>query len=286
MSFLRLQHVGVVVEDLQETCERFERLFDLCSRDYRDDQGKGMQYDSRILLGNECWLHLVQNWDERARVNQFLRDRGEGLEHIAIETDDIEGDVAHLREIGVPIFEDRIFPANDGYEAFVFPDQLPGLTVELIQGHERSWVYPGEAIGKPVSDRLDILGLQHLGLAVDDVQESIRRFARLFGLAAETLRDGSGGARIPFDNDCWLHLAHDPDKSSPSGAFLRQRGEGLDHLALKTADLDADVARLRELGVSFYGDGIIDTENGRSALVYPDRVGGVTVELVQAHAAD
>ena len=245
-----------------------------------------MQYDSRILLGNECWLHLVQNWDERSRVNQFLRERGEGLEHIAIETDDIEGDVAHLRQIGVPIFEDRIFPANDGYEAFVFPDQLPGLTVELIQGHETSWVYPDDAVGKPVSDSLDILGLQHVGLAVTDVQESARRFAHPFGLAGEILGDGAGGARIPFANDCWLHLAHDPDESSPAGSFLQQRGEGLDHLALKTSDLEADVARLRERGVSFYGDGIVDTENGRSALVYPDRVGGVTVELVQAHAAD
>ena len=132
MSLLRLQHIGIVVKNLKDTCERFEVLYGLKSCDFRDDQGKGMQYDARILLGNECWLHLVQNWDKRARVNKFLCQRGEGLEHIAIETDDIEGDVMHLREIGVPIFEDRIFPANDGYEAFVFPDQLPGLTVEPV----------------------------------------------------------------------------------------------------------------------------------------------------------
>ena len=252
MSLLRLQHIGIVVKNLKDACERFEVLYGLKSCDFRDDQGKGMQYDARILLGNECWLHLVQNWDERARVNKFLGQRGEGLEHIAIETDDIEGDVMHLREIGVPIFEDRIFPANDGYEAFVFPDQLPGLTVELIQGHETSWVYPEEALGKPISETLKIVGLQHLGLAVKDVQHSCERFEHLFGLEARDIqtadptRAGSGSlseAHIPFNNECWLHLVHDQDES-PTGEFLRQRGEGLDHLSLQTNDLDADVERL------------------------------------------
>ena len=94
-----------------------------------------MQLDARILLGNECWLHLVENWNPESRVNQFLQGKGEGLEHISLETDDIEGDVEHLREIGVPIFEDKIFDANDGYEAFGFPDQLPGLTADLMPPH-------------------------------------------------------------------------------------------------------------------------------------------------------
>ena len=200
----------------------------------------------------------------------------------------------HLREIGVPIFEDRILPANDGYEAFVFPDQLPGLTVELIQGHETSWVYPEEALGKPISETLKIVGLQHLGLAVKDVQHSCERFEHLFGLEARDIqtadptRAGSGSlseARIPFSNECWLHLVHDQDES-PTGEFLRQRGEGLDHLSLQTNDLDADVERLVQLGLPFYGGGINESEEGRSATVYPDQLAGITVELVQPYGAD
>ena len=136
---LRVQHIGMVVRDLEDACERFERVLGLKARDFRDDQGKGMQLDARILLGNECWLHLVQNWNPESRVNRFLREKGEGLEHICLETDDIEADVAHLREIGVGVWEDRILDANDGYEAFVYPDQLPGMTAELIQPHAHSW---------------------------------------------------------------------------------------------------------------------------------------------------
>ncbi|NIP34763.1 MAG: hypothetical protein GWO27_07790, partial [Thermoplasmata archaeon] len=171
----------------------------------------GFQLDARILLGNECWLHLVQNWNPESRVNRFLREKGEGLEHIAIETDDIEGDVAHLREIGVPIYQDRIFDANDGYEAFVYPDQLPGLTIELIQSHERAWVYPEDAIDQPLSNDMSLLRLHHLGLVVEDLQQACDRFERLFGLKARDFRNDQGrgfqlDARILFPNQTWLHL--------------------------------------------------------------------------------
>ena len=64
------------------------------------------------------------------------------LEHIALQTESIEADVGYLRGIGVPVYQDKVFDAPDGYEAFVYPDQTPGMTVELIQPHATSWDYP------------------------------------------------------------------------------------------------------------------------------------------------
>ena len=283
---LRVQHIGMVVRDLRDACDRFEGVLGLPAIDFRDDQGQGMQLDARILLGNECWLHLVQNWNPESRVNRFLRERGEGLEHIALETDDIEADVAHLREIGIGVWEDRILDANDGYEAFVFPDKLPGLTVELIQSHDRSWYYPPEAVGKPVSTSLQLARLQHIGLCVSDLDDACGRFERYFGLVAQDHRSDQGkgmqrDARILFANQCWLHVVQNWDPESRVNRFVRERGEGLDHIALQTRDVEGDVAGLRERGVPFFEDAIFDTEDGREAFVYPDQLPGMTVELTQ-----
>ncbi len=144
MAIIRLQHIGIAVRDLDRACQQLEALFGLKARDFRDNQGKGMQRDARVLLGNACWLHLVQNWDPESRVARFLEAHGEGLEHIALESDDIAADVERVKAAGVEVFQKRIFDATDGFEAFVYPEDTPGFTVELIQPHADSWGYPEE----------------------------------------------------------------------------------------------------------------------------------------------
>ncbi len=282
---LRVQHIGIVVRDLHDACARFERVLGMPARDFRDDQGQGMQLDARILLGNECWLHLVQNWNPETRVNRFLRERGEGLEHICIETDRIEAEVAHLREIGVGVWEDRILDANDGYEAFVFPDRLPGLTVELIESHERSWVYPPEAVGEPVSMSMGFTRLHHIGLCVHDLDDASRRFERYFGLAARDFAADPARAMreayIHFGNRCSLQLLESRNPASRAGRFLRERGEGLEHIALETGDIERDVAGLRERGVRILDDTIHRFDQGAAAFVHPDELPAMAVELVE-----
>jgi len=151
MAIIRLQHIGVAVKDLDEACRRLEALFGRKAQDFRDNQGHGKQRDARILLGNECWIHLVQNWDSDSRVYKFLEARGEGLEHIALESDDIAADVERVKAAGAEVFQKRIFDATDGFEAFVYPDDSAGFTVELIQPHADSWGYPDAERGESAS---------------------------------------------------------------------------------------------------------------------------------------
>ncbi len=289
MAIIRLQHFGVVVDDLQQAIAKYERLFGLKARDFRDDQGKGYQYDARILLGNDCWLHLVQNWNPDSRVYKFHTAHGEALEHIALETDDIEADVARLREAGIPIFEDKIFDAADGFEAFVYPDDGIGFTVELIQPHESSWGYPQEAVGEPISDKTGIFRLQHIGVGVADLGAACRKFERLFGLPCRDFRDDQGkgkqyDARILLGNQCWLHLVQNWHLDSRVYRYSARNGQQLEHIALQTTTIEEDASHLREIGVPLFKDKVFDAADGYEAFVYPHNGVGFTVELIQPHA--
>lgn len=287
MAIIGVQHIGLAVHDLHAACQRLETLFGLKWRDLRNDQSKGMQLDARILLGNDCWLHVVQNWNPESRVSHFLETRGEGLEHIALRSDDIQADVERLRQAGVPIFQDRIFDAPDGYEAFVYPDQTPGVTVELIQPHATSWTYPADA--GPVSNTLGIFRLQHIGLVVRDLEAACQQFQRLFGLTCRDFRNDQDkgmqlDARILLGNACWLHLVQNWNPESRVNQFLQRHGEGLEHLALQTTSIEADVESLRSHQVPVFQDRIFDAADGFEAFVYPDQTPGLTVELIQPHA--
>jgi catechol 2,3-dioxygenase-like lactoylglutathione lyase family enzyme len=301
VTIIRVQHIGMAVGDMHASCQQLEKVFGLRCRDFRDDQGKRMrddariwQYDSRMLLGNDCWLHIVQNRSPEARVYQFMEKHGQGLEHIALESDDIEADVQRLRKAGVPIYQDRIFDAADGFEAFVYPDQTPGLTVELIQPHAHSWTYP-EGAGA-VSDQMGLIRVQHIGLAVNDLKAACARFEELFGLKCQDFRDDQGkgvqdpariwqyDARILLGNECWLHLVQNWNPDSRVNHFLKSHGEGLEHIALQTDSIEADVQYLRDIGVPVYQDRVFDAPDGFEAFIYPDQTPGMTVELIQPHA--
>jgi catechol 2,3-dioxygenase-like lactoylglutathione lyase family enzyme len=281
MAIIGLQHIGIVVKDFEKSCRQFERCFGLVPRDFRDDQGKGMQYDSRVLLGNDCWIHIVHNWNPDSRVYRFHDEYGEGLEHIAVLTNDIEKDVEHLRSLGVPIFEDIIHNAADGFEAFVYPEDGIGFTVELIQPHPTSWTYPEDALGKAVSNRLGVTRLHHICAVVGDVSAAADRFAKLFRLQGEPVGEAAGaciqeGYRIPFGNDCWLYMVESSHSISGTLDLGRKMATGLEHIALETADVEQDAGEL------YFEEGIqIFIGDQNRAFATPDDHLGFPIELIR-----
>jgi len=281
-----VHHIGLVVEDLAAACATWERLLGLKAQDYRNNQGKGFQLDARIMLPNGCWLHLVQNWNPESRVNQFLGKHGESLEHLALQTDDIESDVNHLRKLGVPLFQDTIFNAADGFEAFIYPEDAIGFTVELIQPHVTSWQHDASQVTNP-----NLLGLQHIGVAVSDVEFAAARFETLFGLKATNLRtDQHQGSQRDFMIEpgnpyLWLHLVEPYDAGHRAAQYMAVHGEGLEHLCLEFRDIRDAVKQVRSAGVPLYEHKIyLDRDDGFEAFIYPEHMHGVTIELIEPYA--
>ncbi|MGH9320887.1 MAG: VOC family protein [Vicinamibacteria bacterium] len=269
MAIVRLQHIGMAAADFPAACGKLERI-GLKARDFRSDQGKGYQHDARVLLGNDCWIHVVHNWNPESRVARFLERDGQRLEHIALETDDIEADVDRLRGLKVPIFEDTIFRAADGYEAFVYPDDAVGFTVELIQPHATSWGYPEKARCAPVSEKLGVVRAGHVRAVVRDVREAAERFGSLFGLpeksSPRTAEGSEPEAAFAFGNRCALLLC--------SNGTSEPESEGLTELGLHTGTFERDLRYLRAAAVR------VRVEGGEQAVIPSEDGAGFAIRLL------
>ena len=130
-----------------------------------------------------------------------------------------------------------------------------------------------------------LLNLDHVAVAVHDLDEALARFQRMYGVAPASREvieaDGVEEAMLLVGGSQVQLLAPlRPD--SPVGRFLARRGEGLHHLAFAVPDLDAALAHLAAEGAE-----LIDLEprrgggGGRIAFVHPRAFGGTLTELVE-----
>lgn len=130
-----------------------------------------------------------------------------------------------------------------------------------------------------------IVALDHIAIAVPDLERAIKRFLDDFGLQYEGTEDvvsaKTSTAFFPLPATS-IELVHPLNGEGPIAGFLEKKGGGLHHLCFRSDDLDADVARLREKGYQFLSDAPnIGAHNCRVIFIHPKSCDGVLIELSQ-----
>lgn len=127
-----VHHIGILVRDARATAERFRTALGLEVTSW-EDYGPGQALIGFIPVGGTL-LELVQPLGETGFGVEWLRDRGEGLQHVAFQVDDIETALNTLKSLGVALQDDRPRPgAANTTIAFLAKDAVEGYMVELVQ---------------------------------------------------------------------------------------------------------------------------------------------------------
>lgn len=133
--------------------------------------------------------------------------------------------------------------------------------------------------------------LDHVGVAVADLDEAIEFYARAFDMRVvhrETNEDqGIEEAMLQVgDSDHRIQLMAPLTPESIIAKFLDRRGPGLQQVAYRVDDVAAVTATLRERGLRMlYDEPRRGTAGSRINFVHPKDAGGVLVELVEPAAA-
>src|ERR671934_2647187 len=127
-------------------------------------------------------------------------------------------------------------------------------------------------------------GIHHLGVAVEDLDEALSTYERLFGAELEhraTVPDQGVEAASVLVGEGRVELLEPLEADTPVGRFLAKRGPGMHHVAYEVVDVQAAVTRLAEEGAEMIDEQPREGLFGlQVAFIHPDSVHGVLAEVV------
>ncbi len=128
----RVNHVGIVVNNLEETLKLYEKTYGVKAAVVKEAMGGKLRVAFVPVGDGE--IELLQPTDPDTSFGQALKARGEGIHHVALETDDIGSEVARMRKEGVSFdTEEPRIGAHGVKIIFTKPETTGSVAVELCE---------------------------------------------------------------------------------------------------------------------------------------------------------
>jgi methylmalonyl-CoA epimerase len=130
-----------------------------------------------------------------------------------------------------------------------------------------------------------VFTLDHLAIAVPDLDAAVETYCRLLGYPAEAVEYHevpTESVRVAFlHGNTKLELIQPTDDASSVARYLEKRGPGLHHICFATANAQTRLDSLKAAGVRLLDDVPRTGAEGRVFFVHPNAASGVLVEFVE-----
>ena len=130
-----------------------------------------------------------------------------------------------------------------------------------------------------------ITALDHIAVAVPDLEKAIRRFMEDFGLPMEGTEEvpeaKTSTAFFPLPPTS-IELVHPLNGEGPIAKYLEKKGGGLHHLCFRSDNIEEDIARLKAKGYQFLSEAPTrGAHDSKVIFIHPKSCDGVLIEINQ-----
>ena len=128
---MKFDHVGIAVRSITETLAIYQKLGGF---EVRFTEVPGQRAKIALLKSGETSVELLEPTGDESSLAKFIRERGEGLHHIAFAVEDIDRSMVELEGKGFRFIYEK--PADGKFGSrvnFIHPKTAGGVLVELTQ---------------------------------------------------------------------------------------------------------------------------------------------------------
>lgn len=128
---MRVDHIAIAVNDANRALENYKKILKIDKIDVEEVPNEKVKV---VMLNLEdTRLELIEPLEDTSPISKFLKERGEGIHHIAITADEIENDVNHAKENGMKFLGELRAGSYGRKITFIHPKSLNGVLVEFCQ---------------------------------------------------------------------------------------------------------------------------------------------------------
>ncbi len=128
----KISHIGIAVKDLNSAKEMYKRLFQ--TEPTEDEIVSEQKVKVSKFNVGESTIELLEPTDAESPIAKFIEKRGEGIHHIAYESDGIHNDLKRLDENGFELINKEPKTGSDNMLiAFIKPKSVGGVLTEVCQ---------------------------------------------------------------------------------------------------------------------------------------------------------
>ena len=126
---MKIDHIAIAVDDVEESAKIYQQALGADHVEFETVESEGVKI--AIIELENGRIELMQPTNDSSPIKKFLDKKGQGLHHLALDTDNIEGEVERIEGCGIQ-FLGKIRPGSAGTKVtFIHPKSLNGVLTEL-----------------------------------------------------------------------------------------------------------------------------------------------------------
>ncbi|SFM90703.1 methylmalonyl-CoA epimerase [Thermodesulforhabdus norvegica] len=132
MKVLKIDHIGVAVKNIEEVRRLYEDVLGI------PFEGMETVAEQKVTTAffpvGDSEIELLQSTDPDGPVAKFIEKRGEGIQHIAFQVENLEEALEELKQKGVKLIDEKPRIGAGGAKiAFLHPKSTYGVLIELCE---------------------------------------------------------------------------------------------------------------------------------------------------------
>ena len=127
-----INHIGIAVKNLDISIELFKKIFDF--DDLHTEKVESQKVEVASFKVGEVRVELTAPTSDDPLIEKFIENKGEGIHHIAFESDDVSSELDRLRDSGIRLINEEAQPgAHDMKIAFLHPKSTNSVLMEICE---------------------------------------------------------------------------------------------------------------------------------------------------------